>query len=43
MTLGLALAKELGATRARLAAYATSGQASGDYRRVVGYAGVLVD
>jgi len=43
MTLGLALAKELGATRARLAAYATSGQASGDYRRVVGYAGILVD
>ena len=43
MTLGLALARELGATRSRLAAYATSGQASGDYRRVVGYAGVLVD
>lgn len=43
MTLGLALARELGATRARLAAYATSGQVSGDYRRVVGYAGILAD
>ncbi len=43
MTLGLALARELGAASARLAAYATSGQASGDYRRVVGYAGILVN
>ncbi|MEW5772227.1 MAG: AmmeMemoRadiSam system protein B [Thermodesulfobacteriota bacterium] len=43
MTLGLFLARELGAASARLAAYATSGQASGDYRRVVGYAGVLVN
>jgi len=43
MTLGLFLARELGASAARLAAYATSGEASGDYRRVVGYAGVLVN
>jgi hypothetical protein len=43
MTLGLALVRELGAATARLAAYATSGQASGDYRRVVGYAGILVN
>lgn len=42
MTLGLFIARERGATQARLAAYATSGEASGDYRRVVGYAGILV-
>jgi len=42
MTLGLAIAKELGATRAEVAAYATSGEVSGDYARVVGYAGALV-
>jgi len=42
MVLGLYLAKALGAAEAVLAAYATSGEASGDYRQVVGYAGVLV-
>jgi len=42
MVLGLAMARELGATQARLAAYATSAEASGDYGQVVGYAGVLV-
>jgi len=42
MVLGLFLAKALGATEAVLAAYATSGEATGDYRQVVGYAGVLV-
>lgn len=42
MTLGLAVCRELGATSARVAAYATSGDASGDYSRVVGYAGALV-
>jgi len=42
MTLGLMIALELGARKAELAAYATSGDASGDYARVVGYAGVLV-
>ncbi|HKA87976.1 MAG TPA: AmmeMemoRadiSam system protein B, partial [Haliangiales bacterium] len=38
----LAYARENGAARAELAAYATSGDASGDYSAVVGYAGVLV-
>lgn len=42
MTLGLFAARELGATEARLLAYATSGAVSGDFSRVVGYAGVLV-
>lgn len=42
MVLGLHLAKALGARQAVLAAYATSGEASGDYSQVVGYAGVLV-
>jgi AmmeMemoRadiSam system protein B len=42
MVLGLHLAKALGATEAVLAAYATSGEVSGDYHQVVGYAGVLV-
>lgn len=42
MALGLAAALEMGATTARLAAYDTSGTASGDYAHVVGYAGVLV-
>jgi MEMO1 family protein len=42
MVLGLYLAKALGATEAVLAAYATSGDASGEYSQVVGYAGVLV-
>lgn len=43
MTLGLMIAKALGAESARLTGYSTSAQASGDYARVVGYAGVLVD
>ena len=42
MTLALAAALELGASRAELAAYATSGEASGDFNRVVGYAGIIV-
>ncbi|MDQ7830537.1 MAG: AmmeMemoRadiSam system protein B [Desulfovibrionaceae bacterium] len=42
MILGLCLAKELGAHAAEVAAYATSGEVSGDMRHVVGYAGVLV-
>lgn len=41
MTLGLAIARGLGATEATVAAYATSGDVSGDFRKVVGYAGVL--
>ncbi len=42
MTLALFLAVELGATRAEVVDYATSGEVSGDYRHVVGYAGVMV-
>ena len=43
MTLALAVCRTLGATRARLVAYATSGDAGGGYQQVVGYAGVIVD
>lgn len=42
MTVGLFAALELGATKGELAAYATSGEVSGDFEQVVGYAGVLV-
>ncbi|MCM8790318.1 MAG: AmmeMemoRadiSam system protein B [Candidatus Omnitrophica bacterium] len=35
-------AKELGATKANLVRYQTSGDASGDYSAVVGYAGIIV-
>ena len=42
MVLGLFLARALGAHDAVLTAYATSGEVSGDYEHVVGYAGVLV-
>ncbi|EGB13256.1 protein of unknown function DUF52 [Pseudodesulfovibrio mercurii] len=42
MTMGLFAAGELGAERAELVAYATSGEVSGDFEQVVGYAGVLV-
>jgi MEMO1 family protein len=38
----LAAAKELGATKARLVKYQTSGDASGDYSAVVGYAGIII-
>jgi MEMO1 family protein len=38
----LAAAKELGATAARLVKYQTSGDESGDYSAVVGYAGIIV-
>lgn len=38
----LSACRELGASGARLAKYATSGEASGDYERVVGYAGMIV-
>jgi len=33
----------LGATKARLVRYATSGEVSGDYDQVVGYAGIIVN
>ncbi len=39
---GLEAARRLGAREARLIAYATSGDRSGDYRSVVGYAGVAI-
>lgn len=42
MTMGLACAISLGATKTRLVSYATSGEVSGDYDQVVGYAGILV-
>jgi len=42
MTLGLLVARGLGARAARTVAYATSGDSGGDTARVVGYAGVLV-
>jgi len=38
----LAASKELGAKTAELVKYQTSGDASGDYSSVVGYAGVIV-
>jgi AmmeMemoRadiSam system protein B len=34
---------DLGATKARLVRYATSGEVSGDYDKVVGYAGIIVN
>ncbi len=42
MTVGLYAALEQGATRGELVTYATSGEVSGDFDQVVGYAGVLV-
>lgn len=41
-TMMLYAAKSLGAVGARLVKYATSGEVSGDYEHVVGYAGVVV-
>ncbi|HUU41365.1 MAG TPA: AmmeMemoRadiSam system protein B [Desulfatiglandales bacterium] len=41
-TITLVAAKEMGATKARLVEYATSGEVSGDYSYVVGYAGFLI-
>ena len=42
MALGLFIAKALGAREAVMAAYATSGEVTGDMEQVVGYAGVIV-
>jgi MEMO1 family protein len=39
----LAAAKELGATRAELLRYATSGDVNGDAQEVVGYAGMVIE
>ncbi len=41
-TVMLTAARPLGATSARLIKYATSGEVSGDYESVVGYAGITV-
>lgn len=41
-TIMLFAAKALGARSARLIRYATSGEVSGDYEHVVGYAGIIV-
>jgi len=41
-TVMLIACKELGAKEARLVKYATSGDVSGDYDQVVGYAGIVV-
>jgi len=38
----LSACKELGATKAELVKYATSGDVTGDYSAVVGYAGIIV-
>jgi len=35
-------AKKMGAVEAELVKYATSGDVSGDYGHVVGYAGIIV-
>ena len=42
MVVGLSAARELGASKAEVVAYATSGEVNQDMNRVVGYAGVLV-
>ncbi len=42
MTTGLFAALEMGASKGELVAYATSGEVSGDFEQVVGYAGVIV-
>lgn len=39
----IAAAKELGARRAKLVKYQTSGETSGDYSSVVGYAGLIIN
>ncbi|MBI3398153.1 MAG: AmmeMemoRadiSam system protein B [Deltaproteobacteria bacterium] len=41
-TIALIAAKELGAKKTELVGYATSGDTSGDYAHVVGYAGILI-
>jgi AmmeMemoRadiSam system protein B len=42
-TMGMHLANILGAKKAELVAYATSGEVNGDMSRVVGYAGVIIE
>lgn len=43
MTAALFAAKALGASSARITAYATSGDVNGDHSRVVGYAGIIIE
>jgi len=42
MVATLVASKELGASKAELAKYDTSGRVSGDYEQVVGYAGIII-
>lgn len=42
MTVALVAARELGATRAELVRYGNSGETSGDFAQVVGYAGIVI-
>ncbi|WP_419778647.1 AmmeMemoRadiSam system protein B [Maridesulfovibrio sp.] len=42
MTMGMFAAKVLGATSGKLIEYTNSGKATGDYERVVAYAGVII-
>ncbi len=42
MTLGLQIANELGASKAKLVEYANAGDVTGDYNQVVAYAGMLI-
>ncbi len=42
-TIGLLLVKKMGAREAKLFMHRTSGAVSGDYDRVVGYAGILIN
>jgi AmmeMemoRadiSam system protein B len=41
--IAIVAARQLGAKGARLVSYATSGDASGDYGHVVGYAGIVIE
>jgi AmmeMemoRadiSam system protein B len=41
-TVALIAAKELGASSAEIVRYGNSGETSGDYDRVVGYAGAVI-
>lgn len=43
MTVGLTAARHLGAHKAYLTRYATSGDVNGDYDQVVGYAGIIIE
>jgi len=41
--IAITAARELGAEKTRLVSYATSGEASGDFAQVVGYAGIIIN